>query len=218
MDFKMESIIPDLQQQFLQSILAGKRMQAVAVINVGLVHEIPILDLYVYIIQESLYQVGKLWEENKISVAAEHLATAVTQFVLAQTYGHLKFPKQNKGNLILTGVQNELHQVGSNMVADVLESHGWNVHFLGSNLPSSSILDAIHNHHANVVGISTTMVFNIPQTKDLIRQIRQATTQNPPKIIVGGAAYRFDSYLWKKMGADYYASDVKETVLLLASM
>lgn len=178
MDFKMESIIPDLQQQFLQSILAGKRMQAVAVINVGLVHEIPILDLYVHIIQESLYQVGKLWEENKISVAAEHLATAVTQFVLAQTYGHLKFPKQNKGNLILTGVQNELHQVGSNMVADVLESHGWNVHFLGSNLPSSSILDAIHNHHANVVGISTTMVFNIPQTKDLIRQIRQATTQN----------------------------------------
>ena len=95
----------------------------------------PVLDVYLGVFQESLYQVGRLWESNVITVAEEHMATAITQFVLGQTYSQLPAPGDRRGNVVLTGVAGELHQVGANMVADVLESQGFDVRFLGTNMP-----------------------------------------------------------------------------------
>ncbi len=215
----MNNSIPEklleIQQNYLKSIVSGQRQHAVECILAAIRQGIPLLDLYVEVFQTSLYKIGQLWEQNRITVAEEHLATAITQFVLAQTYIHLPQSEIHRGNMVLTGVQNELHQVGGNIIADVLESQGWDVHFLGTNMPQDGILKAIEDHEATLVGISTTMVFNIPATQKLIDSIRNQFTSDCPRILVGGAAFRFDSNLWKEVGADGYASNVKETVTLL---
>jgi len=69
----------------------------------------------------------------------------------------------------LTGVQDELHHVGGNIVADVLEASGWDVRFLGTNMPREAILRVIGQQRADVVGISVTMLFNIPQCSSISR-------------------------------------------------
>jgi len=150
------------QRLFLQAILKGQRKAATTIMSEALREGHPVVDIYIEVFQESLYQVGRLWESNKITVAEEHMATAITQYVVAQTYAHLPTSSTRRGNVVLTGVAGELHQLGANMVSDVLESQGYDVHFLGTNMPNSGILQEIENHRADMLGISATMLFNIP--------------------------------------------------------
>src|SRR5580698_3350142 len=70
--------------------------------------------------------------------------------------------------LVITGIEGEFHQSGANMVADVSEARGWNVWFLGTNIPQEGVLQAIEEHKADAVGISTTMLLSIPEAVQLV--------------------------------------------------
>ena len=70
-----------------------------------------------------------------------------------------------RGRPVITGVEGEFHQIGANMVADVLESGGWDVRFLVTQLPHAGILDAVEEHDADLLGISVTMVCNLPHPR-----------------------------------------------------
>jgi methanogenic corrinoid protein MtbC1 len=162
------------------------------------------------VLQHAMYEVGRLWEGNRISVAEEHMATAITQFVIAQLYQRLSPAANARGRVVITGVQGELHQVGANMVADVLEEMGWDVRFLGSNMPHSGILNVVNEFQPELVGISATMLFNVPQVRTLVREIRDRFPTDPPRIVVGGAAFKTAPKLYKEIGADAFASNLQE--------
>jgi methanogenic corrinoid protein MtbC1 len=71
---------------FLQAILAGQRAAAVQVAREALRDGTSLQSLYLDVFQPALYEVGARWEANQLTVAQEHIATAITQFVMAQIY------------------------------------------------------------------------------------------------------------------------------------
>jgi methanogenic corrinoid protein MtbC1 len=115
----------------------------------------------------------------------------------------------------VTGVQGELHQVGAAMVADVLEYRGWNVRFLGTNMPHEGILQAIEEHAPTILGISATMLFNVPSVARLVEDVHKKFAQARPRIVLGGAVFRTQVDLWKALGADDFAPDLAGAVAAL---
>ena len=194
---------------FLQVILRGERKAAAGFVLQALREGHSLSDLYTEVLQDALYAVGRLWETNRISVAKEHMATAIVQAVMAQLYEQMPLPTQGRGSVVLTGVEGEFHQVGANMVADILEADGWSVCFLGTNMPHSGILDTIAEQQADLVGISATMLFNVPRVRQLIADIRSRFPERPPHILVGGAAFKAAPALWQEIGADGHAADLR---------
>lgn len=186
---------------FLQAILHGQRQAACNIAAEAARAGHPVVDVYVDVLQESLYEVGRLWEENRITVATEHMATAIVQFVLAHLYPLLPTSPEKGRKAVITGVEGELHQVGANMLADFLEANGWNVRFLGTNMPHAGILTAVEEHQADVVGVSVTMLFNLPKVRRLVGEVRQKLASRAPRVLVS-AAGRFARYrlLPKKSG------------------
>jgi MerR family transcriptional regulator, light-induced transcriptional regulator len=129
-------------------------------------------DIYIEIFQESLYEIGQLWERNQITLAQEHMATIV-QWSIAQLYPFVEPPATLRGHAIITGVQRENHQVGANLVADALEASGWAMRFLGTNLPQESILQVMEEHRAELLGIWLTMLIRVPYGRDLIGKVKE---------------------------------------------
>ena len=203
------------QGLFLESILKGRRQAAVTIALEALKSGHGMIDVYTEIFQESQYQLGRLWESNKITVAEEHMATAITQFVMAQIYPLIEPADKVRGKMVMTGVEGEMHQIGANMVADVLEVKGWDVRFLGTNMPHQGILKAVEEHRADVVGISATMLFNLPKVIQIIDQLRVKFGADDLKIIVGGASFRQVPQMYSEIGADGYAPDLKTTIAFL---
>src|SRR3954471_12549838 len=179
---------------------------------------VPLLDVYVDVFQEALFEVGRRWEENTITVSEEHMATAISQYLLAQLYPRIAWAGAIKGRIVVTGVQGELHHVGANIVADVLEGNGWDVRFLGTNLPQAGILRVIEEHGAEIVGISVTLLSNIPQLISLVEATDKAFGREHVRIMVGGGAFRGKPNLWKEVGAHGYAGDARQVLGVIDTM
>lgn len=202
---------------YLQAVRSGERRAALNVALETLRAGASVSDVYVNLLQPVQYEIGRLWERNEISVAEEHVATAITQYVLGHLYSLLEIPERTRGNALVTGVKGELHQLGANMVADVLEADGWNVRFLGTQLPHTGILEAVEDHRPRLVGISATVLFNLSAVADLIPDIRRASGPDT-FVVVGGGAFRTSPEAWKNIGADGYAGDLREAVALAAGL
>ena len=202
---------------FLQTILSGRRKDAVRIATQALRAGTSVADLYSGVFQAALYEIGEGWETGRLSVAQEHMATATVQYVLAQIYAQLPLATRIRGNAVVTGVQGELHQVGANIIADMLESDGWNVRFLGTNMPHRDILAAIEEHEAILVGISATMLFNLPHVRSLVENIRGTPRFGAPRIVVGGGAFRSCASFCGELGVDGPAQDVADALRLCAA-
>ncbi|MEO8520397.1 MAG: cobalamin-dependent protein [Acidobacteriota bacterium] len=206
-----DSVHAAARERFVGAILSGERRSALAVALETLEAGVPIPDLYADVFQASLYDIGRRWEKNLITVAQEHMATAVTQYVMAHVFEHIPVPAARRGMAVITGVPGELHHVGAMMVADMLEAHGWQVQFLGSNLPVSSIVSTVSEARPSLLGVSVTMRDNLPQVAELIAGAKQAV--GALRVVVGGAAFRAAG--WTDTGADDYAADVRGAIALL---
>jgi methanogenic corrinoid protein MtbC1 len=200
---------------FLQAILTGQRHAAVQIAKDAMASGLSLQDLYVDVFQSALYEVGARWEANRLSVAQEHMATAITQYVMAQIYEAPDERLLRNGSVVLTGVEGELHSIGAVMVGDLLESSGWRVRFLGTNLPAASVLGVLREATPSHIGISTTMLFNVPAVRQLITSIR-AEFQGRVTVVVGGAAFRVVPNLWREVAADAFAADLRGVQTLFA--
>ena len=195
---------------YVQAVLDGQRHAAVNVTLEAMRTGFSVPALYMDLIQPAMYEIGRKWQRNEITVAQEHMATALTQFVLARLYELVDPQVEVRGRMIVTGVEGELHQLGALMVADSLEWDGWVTRFLGTNMPCASIVRAIDEFEAAVIGISVTMLFNIPKVYALIDAIKHRFPQL--RILVGGAAFRLTPGLWREVGADAFAPDLATAV------
>jgi MerR family transcriptional regulator, light-induced transcriptional regulator len=176
---------------YLNWILKGDRHEALDIIKDAIMQGLDMKDLYLKIFQPAMEEIGRQWELNQISVSQEHLATAITQYVMAHCYYHFIPMKNNssKGKVCLSGVGGELHEMGMQIVGGLLETDDWNVTYLGTNAPSESIFKTLQSSNFLAIGISVTMYFNLPIALELIRKIRACPELEGLKIIVGGNAF-----------------------------
>lgn len=204
-----DSPLASASRMFLNALLQGERQGALGVAREALRVAAHPTDVYVELFQRSLEEIGRRWQLNRITVAQEHMATALVQFVLAQLYSSLDRSAAVRGTALITGVEGELHQVGANLVADALELDGWRVRFLGTNVPHDGIVAAAEEMKADLIGISATMLFNVDPVARLVESVRGMKGMTTPRILVGGSAFRSAPHLWKEVGADGSAIDVR---------
>ncbi len=174
-------------EDFLEYLIQGNKNGSSKLIKNYVSQGMKIKDIYEVIIRKSLYRVGELWEQNKVSVATEHMATAITESILNELF-EFNISDARTGNKIIAAcVENESHQVGIKMVADIFESNGWDSYFMGANTPTTELIDFAKVVNPDVIALSLSIYFNLPVLKRMIIEIRR---QLPNIIIiVGGQAF-----------------------------
>lgn len=197
---------------FTEAALRGDRRGAWKLVEATLGAGVRLRDIYVQVLQEAQYEVGRRWQANRISVTREHMATAVTQAVVTLLYERLPRVAPERGTMIVTGVEGEQHQLGARMVADFLEADGWDVRFLGTQMPHEGILDAIEDEGAQLVGISAALSARLPTVRDLISAIGRRFGEARPRILVGGSAFRGHDIPWRHLGADGLGMNLDDAV------
>jgi methanogenic corrinoid protein MtbC1 len=140
---------------------------------------------------------------------------AITQYVIATVYPNIVSSEPSRGRMVVTGVSGELHQIGANLVADAMESRGWSVQFLGSNIPHDSIVHAVEESSAEVLCISTTIVANLLSAAELIRSVRARLGGRAPRIVLGGAAYRYAANFAEEVGSLSLPTDLRAALVSL---
>ena len=151
------------------------------------------------------YEAGRVFLPQLLSAA--QAAQAVFEAVracLAEKGG----AAVKKGRLAVATVQGDIHDIGKNIVKTVLENYGYDVLDLGRDVPPETVVEAVTREHLRLVGLSALMTTTLPAMEETIRQLK--ALDDPPAVCVGGAVLT-PEYA-KKMGADYYAKDAKQSV------
>ena len=144
--------------------------------------------LYEDLFAPSLHEVGRLWETNQISVAKEHLATAVTERLMAQVAPRIFAGHHVDRSAVVCCTTNEIHQVGGRMVADILELSRWHAYFLGANTPIEDLLALIEEKNPDLLALSVALPSNLVNLEEAIEAVRSARPDLP--IILGGQAFQ----------------------------
>ena len=162
-------------------------------------HVIPALD-----------DVGKRFEEKKLflpqllmSAEAAKASFEVIKAGMAADGGSVK-----KGSIVIATVYGDIHDIGKNIVKLLLENYGYNVIDLGKNVPPETILEAVIENHAPLVGLSALMTTTVPAMEETVRLVKEKAPWC--KTVVGGAVLTQDYA--DKIGADKYAADAMESV------
>jgi methanogenic corrinoid protein MtbC1 len=179
--------VQEIYQDYLDALLDGNRAKCHTMVQSLIDTKTDVRDIYLNLFKRSLYEVGELWQDNKISVSHEHLATALTESLMNLVYPLLFSAEHINKTVIVSCSYLELHQVGAKMIADVFELNRWHAYFLGANTPVEDLITMIDEVQPNVIALSVSIYFNIPALESTIRSIRLKHPELP--IIVGGQAF-----------------------------
>ncbi len=132
-----------------------------------------ILTIYENIITPAMHQIGALWENNEITVADEHIATAVCDFVLSRISSihmsrHGSAPRKRAMFLCLEGEQ---HFLGLKMANFLFIDHGWETKYFGPNLPLEYARHTAAEWEPDAIGLSVSIVTNLPKLKSYCDQL-----------------------------------------------
>jgi methanogenic corrinoid protein MtbC1 len=154
-------------------------------------------------------RVGQKFSENKIFVPQMLMSAKAMSAAMA----HLKPFFQSgdvvtKGTFIIGTVKGDLHDIGKNLVAMMVEGGGWTIVDLGVDVNEDTFNQAVSDNPGAVVGLSALLTTTMANMEEIVQKIKD--THPGTKILVGGAPLSDD--FRSKIGADFYSPDPRGAV------
>lgn len=159
--------------------------------------------------------VGNRFSKKEIYVpqmlmAAKAMNSAMTHLKPFFQSGETK----RKGKFIIGTVSGDLHDIGKNLVAMMIEGGGWEVIDLGVDVGAEKFLKAIDEHPDAIVGLSALLTTTMENMKKIVTAIKEKHSTS--KILVGGAPVTVE--YCAKIGADFYSPDPQGAVNYLKEL
>lgn len=123
---------------------------------------------------------------------------------------------ESKGKIIIGTVKGDLHDIGKNIVASMLEGAGFHVINLGNDVTPQKFVDAIKAHNAQIVAMSALLTTTMTSMETTVAAIREAGLRDKVKIMIGGAPV--STNYSDKIGADGYSDNANGAVKLARAL
>lgn len=157
------------------------------------------------VVQPAMAAIGRRWQHNQLTVAQEHLATAILQTALARTFTQAELKDLHGRRALLACVEGNQHALGLRIVADTMEMGGWDVRFLGADVPTRDLLLHVQSWRPHVLALSLSLPRHVAVARAVVEAVRTQAArdgQDAPRIISGGLPLNDFEGLASLVGAD----------------
>lgn len=169
---------------YFNSLLKGDKHHCKEIVVSLLEGGTDIKEIYIELLQKSLYKIGKMWEDGKSSIAEEHIASKITEYLIDISLQNSTPSEPTGKKMLLTCIDKEFHDLGARMVVNLFELNGWDTVFPGANTPKKEVLDMIEIFNPDVVGISFSLYINYIRFFELLESIKLKFPDKP--VLIGG--------------------------------
>lgn len=175
-------------------------------------------DIFIFIeelINPLMYEVGYMWQYNKISVAKEHLATTLTHEIIDKFFLKNKEKDIEKPLALISTIGDESHNLGVKIIGKYLSSKKFDVKNLGSKISNQELISSIYELKPKLLVLSVTLISNLDKLQKIVKELKSDKNIFNGLIIVGGQALFQDGKITNIEGADLISKDLKELDLFL---
>jgi 5-methyltetrahydrofolate--homocysteine methyltransferase len=203
----------DLLEKFDAALRQGDAPEAEALAKAMLERGVEPFALVQQALVPTLTDVGQKFQDFEIYLPELMMAGEAAERVTALLEGTmLKAGKSSMaiGTVILGQVEGDIHDIGRNILAILLKSHGFKVIDLGRDVAASAFLDAAQKEKADIIGLSALMTTALPAQRRTIHLFTEVGVRQQFKIAIGGGA---TNQGWAdEIGADGYAPDAASAI------
>lgn len=204
--------MPDLQKLY-DAVLDGDQRTSVAVTREALADGVDAMELITKYMVPAMDEVGRRFEcedyfvpELLLSARAMKGSLELLRPLLAAS------GVQPAGRVVIGTVKGDLHDIGKNLVASMLEGGGFEVLDLGADVPPEKFIEAVNTSNANIVCLSALLTVTMPAMRTTIDALKQAGVRQRVKIMVGGAPVT--AQYAEEIGADGFSENASMAVAL----
>jgi 5-methyltetrahydrofolate--homocysteine methyltransferase len=209
----MESLLNEI----FDAIIDGDDVYVRETVQEALDAGIPAVRILDHGLIAAMGEVGALFEEGEYFVPEMVLSSRAMKAGLAVLRPHLaKAAIKPLGRVITATIQDDLHDIGKNLVGILLEGAGFEVQDLGVDVSPERLVAVVRANQVDIVALSTLLMTTMPNLRLAIEALEVAGLRDRVRVMVGGAPVtdRFS----RQIGADGYAPDAYKAVALARSL
>jgi 5-methyltetrahydrofolate--homocysteine methyltransferase len=200
-----------------QAVLAGEMEGIAELTNQALAQGIGAREILDQALTPAMDIVGEEYEKGdryvpEMLISAETMKGAVTILKPLLVEAGVKA----RGKVVIGTVEGDLHDIGKDLVAMMLEGAGFEVVNVGVEVTAEEFLKAAKEHEPNIIGMSALLTTTMIHMPEVIEALKQAGLRNSIKVIIGGAPVT-QEYA-DKIGADGYAPDAASATKLAKNL
>ncbi|HEY3243510.1 MAG TPA: cobalamin-dependent protein [Phycisphaerae bacterium] len=198
-------------EKYMEPLLAGDRASCRTIARSFAAQSDPTF-AYHELIWPAMEQVDRLYRDDQINRAVEHMATRINRCVADQIQMHL-IPRDANGRRILIAcADGEPEELGAQMCADLFEANGWDVYFVGGGIPNDEVLSLVGQLRPDILLVFGTRPQGVPGVRALIDLIREVGANPTMNIMISGGVFNRAEGLWKEVNADLFARTAREAI------
>lgn len=179
--------------------------------------KVPAKDIVTQCLNTGMDEVGRLYENDEYLIPDMLAAAECVSEAMDMLEPHLvKDDLESMGRFVIATVEGDLHDIGKNIVATLLRGSGFEVHDLGTGVPSDKIVNAVEETNAQYVGLSALLTTTMGHMPEIIEKLKDRGLRERVKVFIGGAPVSAE--FAEKIGADFYCEDAFEAIGKLNSI
>jgi len=204
--------MPELHQLH-EAILNGDARTSKTVTEEALAEGVKPLDLISGFMMPAMDEVGRRFENEEYFVPELLLSARAMKAALGLLRPLLTASgTEPEGRVVIGTVKGDLHDIGKNLVASLLEGGGFEVHDLGTDVAPERFVSMAKEKNADIVCLSALLTVTMPAMKETIAALDESGVREKVKVMIGGAPVT-DEYA-AGIGADGYSDDAAASVRL----
>ena len=205
-----------LFEEIKKTVIAGKHKEIVALVQNAVEGKLNLDDLINTALIGAMDVVGDRFAKSEIFVPEMLVAAMTMKKGLDIIKPLLKDQEQqSKGKVVMCTVKGDLHDIGKNLVAMMLEGAGFEVIDLGVDVTVENVIARVAEIQPQVLGLSALLTTTMPEMENVIKYLQTKGLRENVKVMLGGAPLSAD--FTEKIGADAYGKDAAEAVTIARS-
>ncbi len=204
-------------ESLYEAILKGNLEVAKAVTTEAIAEGIDPQQVINNYMSRGMEDIGQLFEEGKAFVPQLLMAARAMKGALELLKPHMTgAADQRIGKVVIGTVKGDLHDIGKNLVASMLEGCGFEVINLGVDISSEKFITAIRESQAQILCLSALLTTTMNYMQDVINALEQSGIRGQVKVMIGGAPV--SASFARQIGADGYSDNANAAVTLAKSL
>ena len=199
-------------ERYFDFLLQGDRKKCREVIEDALKTGIPANTVYTQIIWPIMVEIEKLTRADQLNIASEHMAVRINRTIVDQLQNKLPRKESKCKKIVVSCALEEIQELGAQIMADLFESDGWEVKFIGGGITNDVLLAFVNDYVPDILLIYGTAAKQAPQIRQLIDTIKDINAYPEMKIMVSGGLFNRAEGLWQEIGADLFASEPRQAL------
>lgn len=203
----------EMKQQLMRALVAVDKSTVFEMLNTVFTERGS--DHVADILQQALEEIGTAWENGSMSLSQVYMSGVISEEVLNSILPTSYLSHQRKPK-IGTTVFLDHHSLGMKIVSSLVRSAGYPVVDLGVGANIEKVIDGVGKEEIKILLVSVLMLPSALAVEELTQEV--ASKYPDVKVVVGGAPFRLDQNLWKKVGSHEMANNAGEIFEILSRL